>query len=287
MSSGWRFSDPRPLYITAGAQGRVAVSVANQALAVIDAKDGRELMRLDTRGAVLEAVAPTPDGPFALLVQDTPGRVEETIELAVGEGGALERVPLSGDDPGRKLIAVAIGGPAPKTGASLAPMTPRWAAPFEGYSFEITPTLGAVVGQPRENVRAAWDLADGKLLWERPMRDDELVFFGEDGAAFARPDENGDYVFGAMDPKTLAERWKKPLPPGVKPRVGGLGGGDLGLVTTAGFLLVRYADGAERTAITVPDGRELPNLRSTSRSLIWVTQRDAERWLHLQGLPPL
>lgn len=280
----WRFSDPSPMYITAGAQNRVAVSINNAQLAILDATTGRELSRIDVEGAVLEAVAATKDGPLALLVWDSPGREKDTIELAVGEGGALEKVELSGDDPGRKLVALPIGGPAKK---GTQPMKPLWAAPFGGYSFEVTPTFGAVIGVPRENTRAAWDIATGKLLWERPFGDGEMMLFGEDGAAFARPDANGNYTWGAMDPKSLATLWEKPLPPGDKPVTGGQGGGDLGLVTSGGFQLVRFKDGKERFSMRVATGLELSNLRSTPRSLLWVTQRDTERWIQLKALPPL
>ena len=280
----WRYSDPSPMYITAGAQNRVAVSINNQTLAVLDAKDGRELMRIDVAGAVLEAVAPSPNGPLAMLVWDTPGVEKDTLELAVGEGGALEKVELSGDDPNRKLVALPIGGPAVK---GLVPMKPRWAAPFGGYSFEVTPTAGAIVGVPRDGVQAAWDLADGKLLWERPFREGETIFFGEDGAAFARADAAGNFTFGAMDPKTLAVRWEKPLAPGERPVNGGQGGGDLGLVTSTSFKLVRYADGKPRVDMPLDPSLELANARSTKTSMLWVTQRDTERWLHFKVLPPL
>jgi hypothetical protein len=282
----WRFSTEQPLYITAGAQRRVAVSVANRQLAVLDGADGREVLRIDTEGAVLEAVAATSAGPLALLVWDTPGRVKETIELAVGEGGALERVELSGKDPGRKLIAVPINGLPMKGKVTLSPLRPLWAAPFEGYSFEVSATAGAVVGQPREDVRAAWDLSDGTLLWERPVLEGELVFFGEDGGAFARRDERGGHVWGAMNARTLEVLWQKSLPAGTRPIIGGQGGGDVGLVTSGGFHLVRFKDGAERTALTVASDLELANLRSTPKSLLWVAQRDAERWLHFKVLPP-
>jgi len=280
----WRFSDPSPMYITAGAQNRVAVSIANQQLAILDATSGRELSRIDVEGAVLEAVAATKEGPLALLVWDSPGREKDTIELAVGEGGALERVELSGDDPGRKLVALPIGGPAKK---GTQKMKPLWATPFGGYSFDVTPTLGAVIGVPRENTQAAWDIATGKQLWERPFGDSDFTLFGEDGAVFARSDVNGNYTWGAMDPKTLKPIWEKPLPPGDKPVTGGQGGGDIGLVTSGGLQLVRFSDGKERYTMHAEAGLEWSNLRSTPRSLLWVTQRDTERWIHLKALPPL
>jgi|GEM_PF-2785652 len=284
----WRFSDPSPMYITAGAQNRVAVSIANQQLAVLDASSGRELMRIDVEGAVLESVAATKDGPLAFLVWDSPGREKDTIELAVGEGGALEKVELSGDDPNRKLVALPIGGPAKRSiNSGFVPMKPRWTAPFGGYSFDVTPTNGAVIGVPREGIHAAWDISNGKLLWERPFVEGESLYFGEDGAAFARLDKTGNYVFGAFNVKTQAVIWQKPLPPGDKPLAGGQGGGDLGLVTSGGFQLVRYSDGNPRFAMRVEAGLDLSNLRSTPRSLLWVTQRDTERWVHFKTLPPL
>ena len=166
-------------------------------------------------------------------------------------------------------------------------MKPRWATPFGGYSFELQPTAGAVVGTPREGVQAAWDLADGRLLWERPSLDGELLVFGEDGAAFARRGEDGNYTWGAMDPRSLATLWQRPLPPGDRPLAGGQGSGDLGLLTSGGLLLVRYRDGAERHTLRVDPGREIASVRSTPKSLLWVTRRDSERWLYLEPLPPL
>lgn len=283
----WHFSDPRPMYITAGAKDRVAVSIDNQQLAVLDAKNGREVMRIDTEGAVLESVAASKDGPLALLVWDSPGREKDTIELPTGEGGALERVELSGDDPGRKMVALPLWGPDKK---QVQPMKPRWAAPFGGYSFELTPTGGVVVSVPRENVRAAWDLADGKLLWERPMKDDETWILGDDGIAIAHPDgqlAGARYVWSAVDARTLKPRWEKPLPVAGKPGAGGQGGGDLGLITSEGFALVRFADGVVRQSFTVEPGLELSSVRSTPKSLMWILQRDTERWLRFQTLPKL
>jgi hypothetical protein len=283
-AEAWRFSDPRPMYITAGAKDRIAVSIDNQQLAVLDAKDGREVMRIDTEGAVLESVAATKDGPLALLVWDTPEREKDTIELPTGEGGALERVELSGDDPGRKMVGLPLWGRPTK---GVIAMKPRWTTPFGGYSFDLTPTGGVVVSVPRENVRAAWDLADGKLLWERPMRDDEMWILGEEGIAIVHPDDSGRYVWGAVDPRSLAPRWEKPLPVEGKPGAGGQGGGDLGLITERGFALVRFADGAVRQSLTLDPGLELSSIRSTRKSLMWVLQRDTERWLHFQTLPKL
>lgn len=280
----WRFTGGGPLYITAGAQGRVAVSIDNAEVAVLDVRDGRELMRVDVGGAVLEAVAATPRGPLALLVKDTPGRAKETVALGIGPGAAPVEVELAGEDPGRQLVALPIGGPAQ---AGVVPMQPLWAAPFEGYSFELEPTAGVVVGMPRDGVRAAWDLATGALLWERPQIEGELLVFGEDGAAFARRNDRGEYVFGAMDPRTMRSLWQMPLPPGDTPLAAGQGGGDLGLLTTGGLVLVRYRDGALRHSLRVEDGVELPSIRSTPTSLAWVTQRDAERRVYLRQLQPL
>ncbi|MBL8788228.1 MAG: PQQ-binding-like beta-propeller repeat protein [Deltaproteobacteria bacterium] len=285
----WRFSDPRPMYITAGAAGRVAVSIDNQQLAVLDAATGREVARYDVDGAVLEAVAATAKGPMALLVQDTPGVVKDTIELPTGEGGALEKVELSGDDAGRRLVAVAIGGKPQK---GIAPMKPAWTTPFEGYSFDVQPTAGVVVGLPREGIRAGWDLADGKLLWERKETEGELFFFGDDGGIFAHRLPGvaaelaalADYSWGAVNARTLKPLWELPLPAGDRPMNGGQGGGDAGIVTTGGFLLARYADGQTLASARVDPGYELVGLRSTKRSVLWVVQRDDERWVRLRTL---
>jgi len=280
----WRFTDGRPLYITAGAQGRVAVSIDNVQVAVLDVRDGRELMRVDVDGAVLEAVAATPQGPLALLVQDSPGRVKETIELGIGPGAAPIKADLAGTDPGRKLVALPIGGAA-RTG--IAPMKALWTAPFEGYSFELQPTAGAVVGMPTDGVHAAWDLATGDLLWERPQVEGELLVFGEDGAGFSRRDARGGYVFGAMDPKTLKPLWEKPLPAGDAPISAGQGDGDLGILTTRGLVLVRYRDGALRRDLRLDEGAELRNVRSNPGALVWMTERDGARRVHFAALPPL
>jgi len=285
----WRFSDPRPMYITAGAQGRVAVSIDNQQLAVLDAATGREVQRYDVDGAVLEAVAATSKGPLALLVQDTPGQVKDTIELPTGDGGALERIELSGDDAGRRLVALAIGGKGPK---GILPMKPTWTTRFEGYSFDVEPSAGVVVGLPREGIRAGWDLADGKLLWERKESEGELLFFGEDGGIFAHrlpgvADELAalaDYSWGAIDARTLKPLWELPLPASDRPLMGGQGGGDAGLVTTGGFLLSHFPDGKTLASARLDPGYQLVGLRSTKRSVLWVVQRDDERWVRLRVL---
>ena len=85
---------------------------------------------------------------------------------------AAKQVELAGEDPGRRLVALPIGGPAL---AGITQMKPLWTAPFGGYSFELLPTAGAVVGMPTDGVQAAWDLATGALLWERPQVEGELL----------------------------------------------------------------------------------------------------------------
>jgi hypothetical protein len=224
---------------------------------------------------------------MAILVWDSPGQDKDTIELPVGDGGQLEKVELSGDDPGRKLVGVAIGPKALAAKTPIAKMSPRWRVPFEGFSFDIAASAGVVVGEPSDGVRTAWDATDGKLLWKHDEVEGELFFFGENGAGFTRPDGKGGFVFGAMDSRTKAVRWQKPLPAGERPLAGGQGGGDLGVITSGGFYLVRFDDGAARFSMPLEPGIELANIRSTTKSLLWVKQRDTERWLHFATLPPL
>ncbi|HRE88427.1 MAG TPA: PQQ-binding-like beta-propeller repeat protein, partial [Myxococcota bacterium] len=122
----WRFADSRPLFMNDIEAGRVAISIANEELAVLDGRTGERVLRLDTPGAVFQRLAATPAGPFAVLLQDPPGRVERTVELDLGDGP--QKVVVADVDAERRMVAVAVGG----SSQALVPLQPGWAVPFEG-----------------------------------------------------------------------------------------------------------------------------------------------------------
>ncbi len=282
----WRFTDSRNLYITAGAQGVVATSIDNEEVAVLDAKTGNLLERFNVGGAVLEAVAATPKGPLALLVQDPPGKVEKTIVLSLDPDEAPRRVGLPGLDKERRLVAQRLSR-KPK-GDGLQSLAPLWTTPFEGYSYEVVPSGGAVIGEPSEGMQVGWDLSNGKELWTRPLREEEVSAFGSEGGAFARPARGGKtgFVYGTIDPMTGRTRWELPMADGEEPRVAGQGSKVMGFITNQGMLVADFATGRSTRRITVPTERELTSMRATASFTMWVTKRDWERWFHVAPVAP-
>jgi outer membrane protein assembly factor BamB len=282
----WRFTDSRNLYITAGAQGVVATSINNEEVAVLDAKNGSVLQRFNVGGAVLEAVAATPKGPLALLVQDPPGKVEETIVLPGEAGEEPLRIGLSGLDKERRLVAQPLS--RQPLGDGLQPLAPLWTTPFEGYSYAVFPSGGAVVGEPSEGMQVGWDLTNGKVLWSRPLPEDEVSAFGSEGGAFARPARGGKsgFVYGTIDPMTGRTRWERPMADGEVPLAAGQGSNVMGFITKQGLLVADFATGRATRRLTVPKERELTSMRATPSFTMWVTKRDWERWFHVAPVAP-
>jgi len=263
----WSFTDPRPLYMTVRAEDRVAVSVDNAQVAVLDVATGKELQRIDVDGAVLEAAAVTPKGPIALLVRDSADAETGAIELPVGEGGALEKVATSGDDPGRRLIAIAIGGPATK---GIKKPRVLWSTPFAGYSFDIHATAGALIGEPSRDRVTAYDPLTGKALWERPELDEEARAWGSDGGAFARPLAGGGVLYGAVDARIGKTLWDAQIADALPPLAVGADEGDLGVVWQGGFLIADFASGKTRFEHRLGPGERFVSLRTLPGSVLWV-----------------
>ncbi|MFO0751206.1 MAG: PQQ-binding-like beta-propeller repeat protein [Myxococcota bacterium] len=275
----WRFTDPRPLYMIVAAGGRVAVSVDNEQVAVLDAMTGRELLRYDVEGAVLEAAAESERGPLALLVRDSPERgPPDTIDLPVGPGGATAKVELAGDDPGRKLVAIAIGGPAV---AGVSRPTPRWAVPFAGYSFDLQPSLGAVIGEPSDGRTTSYDLATGRVLWERPTVEGEQLTWADDGGVFARPLAGGGILYGALDARRGKTLWSGTIATDATVAAVGAGDGDLGVAFGAGFRMADFATGHITADQAFEPGEQLVSLHSTRRSVLWVSAQGDSRAVHV------
>jgi len=282
----WRFTESRTLYMTVGAQGVVATSINNEEVAVLDAKTGSVLQRFNVGGAVLEAVAATPRGPLALLVQDPPGKVEDTIVLPGEAGEEPLRISVSGLDKERRLVAQPLSRVA--LGEGLQPLAPLWATPFEGYSYAVFPSGGAVVGEPSEGLKVGWDLTTGKVLWTRPLPEDEVSAFGSEGGAFARPASDGKpgFVYGTIDPMTGKTRWELRMADGEEPRAAGQGSNVMGFITNQGALVADFATGRATRRVTVPKERELTSMRASPSFTMWVTKRDWERWFHVAPVTP-
>ncbi|MCC6619689.1 MAG: PQQ-binding-like beta-propeller repeat protein [Deltaproteobacteria bacterium] len=277
----WSFTDPRPLYMTVRAGDRVATSVDNEQVVVLDAATGKELLRFDVDGAVLEAATLTPKGPIALLVQDSADAESASIELPVGEGGALEKVPYSGDDPGRRLVAIAIGGPARR---GIHKPRVVWSVPFGGYSFDIDATAAALIGEPARERVTAYDPATGKALWERPEPDGEVRAWGNEGGAFARPLAGGGVIYGALDGVRGKVIWDAQVADALPPLAVGAGDGDLGVVWQGGFLIAAFGNGKTKFERRLSPGEQLIALRTTATSVLWVTTSGGTRTLQVARL---
>lgn len=273
----WRYTDSRNLYMMAGAGGRVAVSADNEELVVLDAKTGTVTLRLDTSGATFEEVAPTPSGPMALFVQDPPGKVEDSVELELGNGP--ERVVLAGLDPDRRLIATPIG----KRSKGIEKLVPAWSVPFEGYSFEIVHSGGAIITQPSDGLRVAWDAKTGARLWQHTILEDELASFGDDGGVYAVPGPSG-WLLSAIHPRRGTPLWSRSLPAGLIPTALGQGDRQLGLVSESAALGFGFSDQAEIFKIEIPSGHTIHSLHSTPKMLVWVLDREGDRSLHIRSL---
>ncbi len=279
-AEAWRFTDPRPVYVTVAAGSRVAVSIDNQQVAVLDAVKGTEVARWDTGGAVLEAAIETSEGPLALFVKSSDKMKQDSMELPIGKDGGLERIDVDGDDPGRVMLALAIGGPAVK---GLKSMKPRWSVPFAGYSYDLDGVDGVIVGRPEDGFSVGYDALTGKTLWRRPEQKGELVDWGDDGGAFALRSDSGT-TWGALAPKTGKPRWTKALELTDEPTGVGGGKGEVGIATQTGFV-VASVGGQILVQQPLALGQQFVALRSTSRSVLWVATQEGERQLYLKRFP--
>lgn len=274
-AEAWRFTDPAPLYMTVTAGGRVAVSLDNAQVAVLDGASGREVARFDVAGGVLEAAADTARGPVGLMVVDSPTAVSQSVDLPTGPHGELEAIALAGDDPGRRLVAFDIGGPE-RVGVT-APVV-RWSTRFAGYSFDLEPSNGVVIGRPNEGRTTAFSLDDGHVLWERPLEDAESLAWGEDGGVFARRLSGGGILYGALDARRGKTLWTHTAAADGALVGVGQGGGDLGVAWERGFVLAWFARGGAKLGPLAFGGDDtLVGLRSTARSVLWVTARGDSR----------
>ena len=279
----WSFLSPRPLYMNDIEAGRVAISVMNQELAVLDARTGRTVLRIDTPGAVFQRLASTPSGPFAVLLQDPPGRVERSIDLDLGDGP--RRVVVAEPDAERRMVAVPVGG----TASGLVAMKPVWAVPFEGYSFKVEEAAGALIGEPSEGLRVAWDALTGAQLWTAKIKDDELAAFGRLGGVATKHTPEG-WSYQGFAPRADEVQWSVPVPTEMmRPdtetplfvRVGGTRGA---IAAPRVIRLISLRDGATELPLEVPDGYEVTAAHLSDNLLVYVTTREGSQRLHLVPL---
>jgi len=275
----WSFADPRPLYMTVRAGGRVAVSIDNQEVAVVEAADGQEVMRLDVDGAVLEAAAVGPRGPLAFLVQDSPASDRRTVDLPVGRDDTPTPVSVAGDDPGRQLVAVAIGGRAPR---GLVRPEVVWSTPFEGWSFDLEPARGVLLGEPTDGRVVAYALSDGHVVWERREVAGELrAWSGDDGIVVYRA--GAALRVAALDPRSGATRWQHDIPTDAEPIAVGAGQGDVGVLWAGGAAAFTSEGRVVRWQATLLDGEALLGVVTNPRAAAWVVASGDTRALFFRA----
>lgn len=279
----WRFADSRRLYMNDIEGGRVAVSINNEELAVLDAKTGERVLRLDTPGAVFQRLAPTASGPFAILVQDPPGRVERTIDVDLGDGP--QKVALADVDAERRLVAVPVDGAS----QDLVPLKPVWSVPFEGYSFTIIVAAGTLIAEPSEGVRVGWDTQTGAQRWAVRVHDGDVAAFGRFGSVVAKnhgrewnylgftPGTNHMHWVESMPTKKLDTRTEEPL----FLQVGGVRGV---LVAPRHIRLFSMLDGKTERDLAVPHGYSVTAAHLSDNLFVYVTSREGSRRLHLWPL---
>ena len=275
----WRFHSDRTLYITGVAGGRVATSVENEEVLVLDASDGREVGRWDVDGSVLEAVTAGPDGPVGLMIVKAAG--EKTRRTTLEIGGEKLEVSVSEDSPDRRMGVLPIGG-APWAGSR--PMKLRWSVPFEGYSFELVNAGGVVVGLPHDGVWEGYDLATGKRLWERKLLSDEDLVFGDQGGAFSRPDGAG-HLTGAIDPRTGRDLWSHRWPGASAPGGVTQGSGQVAAWDAGRLVVDAFADGTPLTEVRGDGGAALLAASTSPFAVVWAVENRGARRLHFRALP--
>lgn len=252
----WRWAPGPPLYITAAAGDRLATSVANEVLAVLDLASGRLTRRFLTDGAVLEAVAETDAGPVAVLVtEDRPAA--------------------------RRLVIQPIDGEAPAGDATPEPLQPTWSRPFEAYSFDLRVPGDAVIGAPREGLQACYDLADGHLRWLdflelRPP----LAWGSEGGASWGVSADGASAWVGLVDPATRTVRWQRPWAYGSPPVSASATERYTLFAGQEGWALYRPSDGAALASGSVRPGESLRSLAASDGAVTWMVGGAGSRTLH-------
>lgn len=280
----WHFADSRHLYMNDIAGGRVAVSINNEELAVLDAKTGERVLRLDTPGAVFQRLARTAAGPLAIFVQDPPGRVERTVEIDLGDGP--RKVTVSDVDAERRLVAVPVGG----TSQELVPMKPAWSVPFAGYSFRVLEVAGTLITEPNEGVRVAWDTETGAQRWVAKVYDGDVAAFGRFGSVIAK-NHDREWNYLGFTPGTNHMHWvesmptKKLDPRTEEPLFLQVGGPRGVLVAPRHIRLFSILDGKTERDLAVPQGYSVTAAHLGDNLFVYVTNREGSRRLHLLPLP--
>lgn len=279
----WRFADSRRLYMNDIEGGRVAVSINNDELAVLDAKTGDRVLGLDTPGAVFQRLAPTASGPFAILVQEPPGRVERTVQIDLGDGP--QKVVVAEVDAERRLVAVPVDGSSPE----LQPMKPAWSVPFAGYSFEVLVVDGLLITQPLEGLRVAWDTRTGAQRWVAKVYDGDVAAFGRFGSVIAK-NHDREWNYLGFTPGTNHMHWVESMPTKKldtrteEPVFLGVSGPRGVLVAPRHIRLFSMLDGKTERDLAVPHGYKATAAHLSETLLVYVTSREGSRRLHLVPL---
>lgn len=242
----WRFHHKLKLATLATAGERVAVSVDNEELEVLDLQTGHVLRRFALHGAPLQTVAQSPDGPMALIV----------ARLA------------DGAPPGHshEIIAQPLADAASTTVARLEELTPSWRAPFGGADYRLVASQNALVATPVAGVIDARDLATGKALWAdavpllptlEPLREGLAV-------GGIRPD--GVRWVGLADTRTRIVKWRRPWPYGALHGVGS-DNGHLIWLGDGGWIATGAADGQLEASGDLPENMDVTSVQAANHVL--------------------
>ena len=230
----WRFHHKQKLAAMVTAGQRVAVSVDNEELNVLDLANGRVLRRFAMHGAPLQAAAQSPNGPLAFIVVRMP----------------------EGAPPGHshRIVAQPLAEAASTTEAKLEPLQPLWHVAFGGADYRLVPSQSALVATPVAGVIDARDLATGKTLWADPVPLLPTLEPLTDGLAVGGIRPDGVRWIGIADTRTKITNWRRAWPFGALHGVG-LDNGHVVWLGDGGWLVTRATDGQlEASAETTDDG---------------------------------
>ena len=275
----WRYRSDTTLYVTGVAGGRVATSVDNQQVLVLEAADGREVGRWGVDGSVLEAVTSGPNGPVGLMIVEPDDKHERQETLEVG-GEKLE-LTVTLPSPDRRMGILPLGGPAWR---GVRPMALRWSVPFEGYSYDLVDAGGVVVGKPREGVWEGYDLGTGRRLWERAVAEGETLAFGPQGGTFWRTGADGGFTTGAIAPRSGRDLWEHRWSEGTAPAGLGQGSGQVAAWSADHIVVDRFDDGTPLTELRLSGGRRLLAASTSPFAIVWVAEGDGGRRLYVRAL---
>ncbi len=247
----WRFHHKDRITAMGFADQRVAVNVDNAELTSLDLKSGRVLRRFDLRGAPLQAVVQSPQGPLALVV----AKFDDQAPTGFSH----------------RIYAQPLAEAASTAAAPVEPLSPAWSAPFGGADYRLVPSQNAIVTTPASGVIDARDTATGKVLWAEPTPLLPTLEPLADGLAVGGIRPDGIRWIGLANTRTRITTWRRAWPFAALQGVG-LDNGHVVWLGEGGWLVTRAQDGQQEAAGELTDDAEVASVQAADHVmtlLLW------------------